>query len=238
MDQRALAMKITRKELDALPPKTKKHPHVMAMYLEHDYLDAYAMHTDDRVKTDGYKAAVGSADDWERHGDLQLNYLLSRGLQPSHRLLEIGCGTGRLARKVVPYLNYGCYTGVDISVGAINAARALARQEGWESKAPRWVCGNDSPLAHADFVWAFSVFIHLPADIMRDVMRMVAYQMSCTSVFYFAFVPERVEQRTGLKQFRHTLDTYRDACERAGLSFEECDDWTGEQHIAIARRVP
>lgn len=231
-------MKLTREELDELPSKTKKHPHVVDLYLENEFLDAYAMHTDLRVETDGYKAAVGAVDDWERHGNLQFEYLKSRGLKPHHRLLEIGCGTGRLARKVVPYLNPGCYTGVDISAGAISAARMLSQSEGWDVKFPRWVCSSEWAYSRADFVWSFSVFIHLPADIMREVMRNVARQMSHTSVFLFAFVPEKIDRRTGLKQFRHTLDTYRDACARAGLTFEECDDWTAEQHMAVARIAP
>lgn len=228
-------MKLTRAELDAMPAKTKKHPEIIDLYLTHNFIDAYAMHTDWRVERDGYKAAVGSADDWERHGTLQFEFLKQQGVSPYHRVLEIGCGTGRLARKLVPYLHPGRYTGVDISAGAIDAAQALADSEGWSKNRPWWVCGTDWPLSQADFIWCFSVFIHLPVTTMAQTMMMAAHRMTESSRFFFSFVPEKKQQRTGLKQFRHTIETYQEASAYAGLTFEECKQWKGEQHMAVAR---
>ncbi len=41
------------------------------------------------------------------------------GLRPSARVLEIGCGVGRLAYELAPYLDGGTYAGFDISPKAI-----------------------------------------------------------------------------------------------------------------------
>jgi len=37
------------------------------------------------------------------------------GLLPNHWILDIGCGTGRLAKQLVPFLDQGHYHGVDVN---------------------------------------------------------------------------------------------------------------------------
>lgn len=229
-------MKLTPEELAAMPAKSKKHPRAVQLYLDHEYMHAYAMHTDMRVAEDGYRGAVGAVDDWERHGSLQFEFLKAQGLQPEHMLLEIGCGTGRLARKVVPYLRSLSYVGVDISRGALAAARELSHEEGWDSRIPIFCDDIEELTARFDFAWAFSVFIHLPALQMRQTMCAVRLRLAPRGRFFFSYVPERRDERTGLKQFRHTEATYADAARRAGLTFERVEEWTGEQRIALARR--
>ena len=231
-------MKLTQDELRAMPEKTKKDPAVVALYLEHDFLTAYAMHTDRRVEQNGPEAAIGAVKDWERHGQLQFDYLLSQGLQPGDRVLEVGCGTGRLARKLVPYLKSRHYVGVDISVRAIASARELSEAEGWADREPRFQSYH--PLSNEplfDFAWAFSVFIHLPAELITIEAWQVAHRLKPEGAFYFSYVPEQLDRRTGLKQFRHTLETYQRALEAGGLTMEPMSDWPGEQRIARARRI-
>jgi SAM-dependent methyltransferase len=225
--------RLTPEELAAMPAKTKKNPAVVDLYLKHDFLTAYAMHTDMRVG-ECPEGAVGNHLEWDTHGEYQKDFLISRGLKPNHRLLEIGCGTGRLARKVVPYLDFGNYCGVDISEAALEYARELADREGWASNQP--VFSMDYPKVYFDFGWAFSVMIHLPEWEIKNIMRRVAKLMRKHSQFLFSFVPEKVSIRTGLKQFRETLAVYKNACTDAGLSFEEIP-WPHQQHIALARRV-
>jgi SAM-dependent methyltransferase len=227
---------ITDQELKRLNSKSLKYPDVIDLYRQHDFLTAYALHTDWRVTHNGYRAAVGNADDWERHGQLQFQFLKSQGLKPEHRLTEIGCGTGRLARKVVPYLEPGHYLGVDLSALAVASVEQLSKQEGWNRQHPSFVVSSVPPAEPAaDFLWCFSVSVHLPVEEWRAVVRGAAAAMHEDSQFLFSYVPERQEDRTGLKSFRHTLDNYRHACLDVGLSFEEVKSWTAEQHIARAR---
>jgi SAM-dependent methyltransferase len=225
--------RLTPEELAAMPAKTKKNQAVVDLYLEHDFLTAYAMHTDMRVE-ECPEGAVGNHNEWEIHGDFQKDFLISQGLEPKHRLLEVGCGTGRLARKVVPYLDAGCYWGVDLSDNALGHAMDLSVREQWHVKQP--VFSHEYPPFVIDFAWAFSVLIHIPEWEIRNIMHRVAKLMHKGSQFLFSFVPEKVSIRTGLKQFRATLDVYKNACTDAGLSFEEIP-WPHQQHIALARRV-
>lgn len=241
-------MKLTEAELAEMPAKTKKDPVTVALYLEHDFLDAYALHTARRIETTSYQAAVGAGDNWDAHGELQRDFLISRGLKPHHRLLDVGCGTGRLARKVAPYLEVGRYHGLDIAEAAIGAARTVALEEGWIDRSPTfWVGEIPTDIApRFDFIWSFSVFIHLPQSIMESVMRSVAAAMHDDSTFLWAYVPEPRTWRSGVKQFRHTLADYQQAARQAGLTFKEVPGWieaagyqparwTGGQRVAVSR---
>ena len=240
-------MRLTDAELAAMPAKTKKDPTTVALYLEHDFLDAYALHTARRIELTGYQAAVGAGDNWDAHGELQRDFLISQGLKPHHRLLDIGCGTGRLARKVVPYLVPGGYHGLDIAESAVIAACEVSVTEGWGDRKPTFWIGEipDADLRF-DFLWSFSVFIHLPQGIMEAVMRRTAAVMHSESRFFWAYVPEPKTWRSGVKQFRHTLADYQRAAKQAGLTFADVPDWiekagyaparwTGNQKVAVSR---
>lgn len=242
-------MRLTQDELATMPAKTKKDPMTVALYLDHDYLEAYALHTARRIELTGYQSAVGSGGNWDEHGILQRDFLIWRGLKPQHRLLDIGCGTGRMARQVAPYLEQGHYYGVDIADAAVIAAGDLAVSEGWGARRPTFWIGEipEPPAAPTfDFLWSFSVFIHLPTEIMESVMRRAAAVMGPASQFYWAYVPEARSWRSGVKQFRHTLEEYQGAAQRAGLTFEDVPDWiersghtpgrwSGSQRVALSR---
>jgi len=225
--------RLTEADLSALPAKTKKDPATVALYLENDFLTAYAKHTDMRV-AESPEGAIGSHLEWEIHGDWQRDFLISQGLSKDDWILEIGCGTGRLARKLVPWSHSGTYWGVDISTSALSYARELSVREGWDDKGAQF--SIEWPNLVFNFMWAFSVFIHLPAGVMREVFKECAKRMDAQSLFYFSYVPEIADTRTGLKQFRHTLGTYKSACKDAGLSFKDVP-WLHQQRIGLARRV-
>jgi SAM-dependent methyltransferase len=60
-------------------------------------------------------------EDGGRRGIKQLRLLEHWGLEPSSQVLEIGCGVGRLAYELAPYLADGAgYAGFDISADAID----------------------------------------------------------------------------------------------------------------------
>ena len=89
------------------------------------------------------RARSGARTNGNRTARLQLAFLISEGLRRDTRLLDMGCGVGRFARKVVPYLEPGRYTGVDISAAALEHALVLSEQEGWAAKRPRLLLNGD-----------------------------------------------------------------------------------------------
>ena len=246
--------RLTADELAALPPKARRDARVVAIYVEQDYLTAYAMHTDRRVLTEGAGPAAGadaSRNNWDSHGELQRDFLISQGLRPEHCLLDIGCGGGRLARKVVPYLYPGNYHGVDLSQAALLSARRLARDEGWDSQRPRfWRAKVDKAFAGTfDYLWAHSVVTHLPVPMIEGLMLEAAALLVRGGAFYWSYVPSAETVRYGLTQFKTTLEDLRACANRVGLTFQDVPDWvetagyvvgrwSGEQRVAVSRHAP
>lgn len=60
---------------------------------------------------------------FQRDGRSLAQTIIASGLQPDHRVLEIGCGLGRVAIPLSEYLTKGTYDGIDILEGEIDWAR-------------------------------------------------------------------------------------------------------------------
>lgn len=230
LEAAAVMGRLTDTELATLSDKSSREERFVSLYRSHDYLVAYGKHTDLRVADDP-QGAIGG--DWEAYGALQRDFLVAQGLLPQHRLLDLGCGTGRLARKVAPYLDQANYVGVDLSAAAIASAVALSQTEGWAERLPRFVHSKTiAVIGKFDFVWAFSVLIHLPAAEVEKVFARVAKLLKPHGKFLCSYVPVKEARRTGLKQFKHPLAFLRTSARAAGMSCREVD-WPGRQRILL-----
>lgn len=58
-------------------------------------------------------------DSYRRFAAASAAELLSRGLAPGHRVLDVGCGIGPLALGLIPHLGSGSYDGFDIHAESI-----------------------------------------------------------------------------------------------------------------------
>ena len=111
---------------------------------------------------------------WDETGRLQMRLLQEAGLQPQHRLLDIGCGALRLGCRAVPFLDPGHYWGTDAS-GAL-MARGRATELADPDRLPLDNLIEDAAFAFPgvpatiDFAIAFAVFTHLPADRLAPAL--------------------------------------------------------------------
>ena len=60
-----------------------------------------------------YRAYVGPPEDYDLIAAMTFNLLTTLGLRQHHSLLDIGCGSLRIGRLLIPYLNRGKYFGVE-----------------------------------------------------------------------------------------------------------------------------
>lgn len=226
-------LKITPEVVKGFKDKDSKQERFRALYEKRDFIDAYAEHTNLRM-ADNPKGAIGREDEWESHGKLQLAFLVSQGMKPTHFLLDVGCGPGRAARRFVPYLDPNHYVGVDISEAALAFARQLSASEGWEKFRPVFQQNSDlSDLASGplfDFIWAHSVFTHLPPQQIETMIANAAKILVPGGKFLFTYKGATKPQRSGLKQFQYPAAFFAQLGSKYGLRGSALPDvWPAHQ---------
>src|SRR5215831_2791013 len=56
---------------------------------------------------------VGPPEDYDLIAAMTFNLLTTLGLRQHHSLLDVGCGSLRIGRLLIPYLNQGNYFGIE-----------------------------------------------------------------------------------------------------------------------------
>ena len=150
------------------------------------------------------------AGNYEKIGEEFFGYFKTlAGLQPTDRVLDVGCGTARMARPLTRYLTDGTYDGLDISRPAIEWCQKVYTrrfsnfrfhfadiQNGFFN--PR---GKQAPAQYRfpfpdaafDFVFLTSVFTHmLPLEVenyIAEIARVMKPAARCLATF-FLITPE------------------------------------------------
>ena len=103
------------------------------------------------------KLAVGG--EFDAIGILLREALIYHGLEKNHYVIDVGCGSGRLAKPLSEYLT-GKYLGIDVVPQLIDYARKLVGRPDWRFEPAQ---GLTIPEADekADMICFFSVLTHL-----------------------------------------------------------------------------
>lgn len=112
---------------------------------------------------------------FEAMGMLELELLRHYGLKPEHYLIDVGCGSGRLAAPLAGYLT-GRYLGTDVVEALIDYAREQVQRSDWRFE----ITSNlriPERENQADMVCFFSVLTHLLHEqsyvYLREARRVV-----------------------------------------------------------------
>jgi SAM-dependent methyltransferase len=133
-----------------------------------------------------YRAYVGPADQYDFMGATQFRLLATLGLREGHYLLDIGCGSLRAGRLLIPYLLPDRYHGLEPNKSLID--EAVANEVGEDMiriKRPRFAYNDAFDYAEFgrrfDFILAQSILSHTGADLaLRALSRLPAVMHSTT----------------------------------------------------------
>lgn len=167
----------------------------------------------------GLKSVYQLGQDHLEAGGDHLDYLRREGLKPSHSLLDFGCGVGRSAQYFIDYLEAGNYVGVDISEAKLRLASELIERRGLTAKRPQFIQNQDLTFdwlagRRFDYVWAHSVFNHMPEGDIRVFFRNAGGIVHEDFVFLFTFIepPDKQIRRRSIKDWSRPHEWYRDLC--------------------------
>jgi SAM-dependent methyltransferase len=136
-----------------------------------------AFELDDSTVESELESRVGPAGKWTQARNAQLKLLSRLGLEPHMSLVDVGCGPLRAGLQLIAYLEKGCYTGIDIDPGSIQAAKELIKKYDLTSKDPTVLhsatFGQNElkKTAFADRIWCYQVMIHMSKGIVLDCLE-------------------------------------------------------------------
>jgi SAM-dependent methyltransferase len=180
-----------------------------------------------------YRAYVGPPEDYDLIAAMTFNLLTTLGLRQHHSLLDVGCGSLRIGRLLIPYLNRGKYFGIEPAEWLV--AEGIKQELGEtvvQTKRPTFFF-TDAPEAVVqakilfDFVLAQSIFSHCGLDLIRDWLSAVSRALAEDGVLIATFLPSDEDSpRTGwvypdCVNYRPT--TLERAAADANLRFEILD---------------
>ena len=223
--------------------------------------DYYEQELWDASQPDWHRTAVGGR--WDEIGQLQFEFLRSRGLRPDHYVVDVGCGSLRAGVHLIRYLDSGHYYGVDRSQRLLDAGRAI--------ELPRYgLADKDVVLTRmADFGLpslgqtfdvgiAVSVFTHITLNSVARCLVNVDQVLRPGGVFYATIFEDQRTRRSveplswtnadgpplttylDADPYHYDLDALRWAMQGTDLELERIGDWghpRAQRMLAFHKRL-
>jgi SAM-dependent methyltransferase len=180
-----------------------------------------------------YRAYVGPPEDYDLVAAMTFNLLTTLGLRQHHSLLDLGCGSLRIGRLLIPYLNRGKYFGVEPNEWLVD--EGIKRELGEtlvQVKRPTFFFA-DSPdtIAQAkivfDFALAQSIFSHCGLDLIKGWLSAISRSLTQDGALVATFlIGEEDSPRTGWiypECVNYRPATLERAAEKVNLRFEILD---------------
>lgn len=129
-----------------------------------------------------YRAYVGPPKDYDLVSAMVFNLLTSIGLRQHHRVLDIGCGSLRVGRLLIPYLNPANYFGIEPNKWLVD--------DGIENEIGRDMVNIKRPSfsnntlmeeyiepLNIDYAIAQSIFSHCGLDLIKGWLSQVSFHL-------------------------------------------------------------
>ncbi|MFP6640424.1 MAG: class I SAM-dependent methyltransferase [Myxococcota bacterium] len=140
-----------------------------------------------------YTAYVGPPRDYDFMGATQFRLLCTLGLRAQHRLLDFGCGSLRVGRMLIPYLQPGHYYGVEPNRWLIDDA--IEHEVGADLiriKTPQFLYHDTFSCrefdVRFDYILAQSIFSHCGADLITRILGEFAESLSEEGIVAATFI--------------------------------------------------
>lgn len=188
-----------------------------------------------------HKTAVGK--DWNASGPAQLERLIKYGMQPSHTMLDIGCGSLRGGMHFIQYLEPGNYWGIDISEDILEAAQKMLHEHDLKDKRPTLAQNIDLTFSQFnrtfDYIHAQSVLSHMPVEDMEELFANIGSIMHADSMFLASFFEgDRYHPSVRNRNFFYPFITLQKMGEKNNLLVERGENvpFFQKQQLIVVRK--
>ena len=180
-----------------------------------------------------YRAYVGPPEDYDLIAAMTFNLLTTLGLRQHHLLLDVGCGSLRIGRLLIPYLNRGKYFGVEPNNWLVEAGiEHELGKDVVEIKRPTFFfSGLPETVVQANvsfnFALAQSIFSHCGLDLINGWLSAISRSLAPDGALVATFlVGEEDSARTGWiypECVNYQPETLERAAAEGNLRFEILD---------------
>jgi SAM-dependent methyltransferase len=173
-------------------------------------------------------------------GRQELEMLVSLGLRPGDTLVDYGCGTLRVGRLLIEYLERGRYWGLDVDEGLLESGRQMVDESLLRQKAPHLgLIGPETIAAAAEarpgFVCAFGVLQHVHPDELDEFMSNVAALLTPGATALLLGLFSVVPARTAAMSWTIGEEAWLEGLAARGLE-AVAHDWRFMKKGAVAAR--
>lgn len=139
-----------------------------------------------------YRAFVGPPRDYDLVASMCFNLLTSAGLRGHQKVLDIGCGSLRVGRLLIPYLNKGNYTGVEPNKWLVyDGINNEVGKHQIKIKNPTFIFSDTiSQLQSNDYDYALaqSIFSHTGHDLTNKWLSEISSHLNDSAVLLCTFI--------------------------------------------------
>ena len=180
-----------------------------------------------------YRAYVGPPEDYDLIAAMTFNLLTTLGLRQHHSLLDVGCGSLRIGRLLIPYLNRGKYFGVEPNNWLVEAGieHELGKDVVPIKRPTFFFSASPETIVQAkvsfDFALAQSIFSHCGLDLIRGWLSAVSRSLTQSGALVATFLPDQEDSKLTGWVYPECVNYQPETLERAAaevnLRFEILD---------------
>jgi len=167
-------------------------------------------------------------------GEHLKHVLIKNGLKKYHRVLDFGCGYGRVGVPLIKYLKKSSYTGIDLSKERIRLAKEYVLQKNLLKKNPEFYVSHSKSLNELlgskkyDVIVIYTVIVHNPLKNVEIILHDVKKYLKPKGLIFFDYSEPTNEDlftkflgfkiKLSVKDYRHTFEEIQNIIKKLKLT--------------------